>query len=82
MAPCAGDAFLLDSDKLEESNVRVEEMDKLDVIELDPVTFKYESGLIDVFRQVEDPHGIELNSVSYERNPAEPTQPIKVIEFV
>ena len=82
MAPCAGDAFLLDGDKLEESNVRVEEMDKLEVIDLDPVTFKYESGLIDVFRQVEDPHGIELNSVSYERNPAEPTQSIKVIEFV
>ena len=82
MAPCAGDDFLLDGDQLEKSNVRVEEMDKLEVIELDPVTFKYESGLIDVFRQVEDPHGIELNSVSYERNPAEPTEPIKVIEFV
>ena len=82
MAPCAGDTFLLDGDQLEKSNVRVEEMDKLEVIELDPVTFKYESGLIDVFRQVEDPHGIELNSVSYERNPAEPTQPMKVIEFV
>ena len=81
MAPCAGDAFALDTDQLEISNVRVEEMDKLEVINLDPATFKYESGLIEVFRQVEDPHGIELNSVLYQRNPAEPTQPIKVIEL-
>ena len=82
MAPCAGDAFLLDEDQLEKCNVRVEEMDKLEVIELDPANFKYEAGLIDVFRQVEDPHGIELNSVSYQRNPAEPTEPIKEIGFV
>ena len=81
MAPCAGEAYLLDTPQLEKSNVRVEEMDALEVIELNPSTFKYDAGLIDVFREVEDPHRIELSSVKFGRNPAEPTQPIKEIEF-
>ena len=81
MAPCAGEAFTLDTPQLEESNVKVEEMDALEVIELDAATFKYDAGLIDVYRDVEDPHGIELISVKFERNTAEPTQPFKVIEF-
>ena len=73
---------MLDDDQLEKSNVRVEEMDAVEVIELDAATVKYQAELIDIFRQVEDPHGIELSSVKFERNPAEPTQPIKEIEFV
>ena len=73
---------MLDDDQLEKSNVRVEEMDAVEVIELDAATVKYQAELIDIFRQVEDPHGIELSSVKFERTPAEPTQPIKEIEFV
>ena len=41
MAPCAGEAFQLDDARLEKSNVKVEEMDAVEVIELDPATFKY-----------------------------------------
>ena len=50
MAPCAGEAFELDAKVLEQMNTKVEEMDALEVIELDPATFKYDQGLIDVFR--------------------------------
>ena len=35
---------------LEQTNTKVEEMDAFDVIDVDPATFKYEAGLIDVFR--------------------------------
>ena len=50
MAPCAGEAFELDAKALEQMNTKVEEMDALEVIELDPATFKYDAGLIEVFR--------------------------------
>ena len=52
MAPCAGEAFMLNDAQLEKSNVRVEEMDAVEVIELDAATVKYQAELIDVFRQV------------------------------
>ena len=48
VAPCAGEDFELNREVLAQMNQRVEEMDKLEVIELNSATFKYEHGLIDV----------------------------------
>ena len=66
IAACAGEAFALDYELLDLQNARVEEMDANELIELDPATFKYEAGLIEVYRQCEDPFSNELASVKFE----------------
>ena len=38
---CAGESFALDTQKLAQMNERVEEMDRVEIVELDPTTFKY-----------------------------------------
>ena len=38
---CAGDSFAIDSQTLEQMNQRIEEMDRVEIVELDPSTFKY-----------------------------------------
>lgn len=42
IAVCAGPSFELDVDELNHANERLEEMDRVEVIELDQATFKYE----------------------------------------
>ena len=66
LAECAGEAFELDTNLLDQKNQRIEEQDADVVIELDPNTFKYASGLIDVYRGIEDPFSNELASVKFE----------------
>ena len=56
-------------------------MDRVEVIELDQATFKYERGLVDVFRAIEDPFTNELKELSFEANPAEPSAPTSIIKF-
>lgn len=82
MAVCAGPEFELSTDLLAETNERVEEMDRVEVIELDQSTFKYQKGLVEVFRSVEDPFSNEVMKLSFEPNPAEPTAPISTVELV
>ena len=81
MAYCAGESFALDRNDLASANERLEEMDRVEVIELDQATFKYDKGLVDVFRAVEDPFRNELQEVSFEANPAEPSAPTTNIKF-
>lgn len=40
-AVCAGPQFSLDTQMLESMNQRVEEMDRVEIVELEPSTFKY-----------------------------------------
>ena len=65
MAVCAGEAYALNDQELAEANEKVEEMDRVEVIELDQATFKYEKGLVDVFRAVEDPFGNEFKTLGF-----------------
>lgn len=51
----AGDDFQLDKDELRKVSDFVKEMDTIDVLQLDPATFKYPDGLTHVMREVEDP---------------------------
>ena len=81
IASCAGPEFQLDTDELNDANERIEEMDRVEVIELDQATFKYERGLVDVFRAIEDPFTNELKELSFEANPAEPSAPTSIIKF-
>ena len=60
----------------------MEEKDRVEVIDLDAATFKYERGLCDTFMGLADPFRNELEAVSFEHNPAEPSQPTSEIKFV
>lgn len=62
-------------------NTLVEEMDKLEVIEVDAATFRYQDELVSVYRSIADPFGNQLLEVSYEPNPTDMTQLTKTIGF-
>ena len=40
-------------------------MDTIDVLKLDPATFKYADGLIRVFRDVEDPFSRDISKLEF-----------------
>ena len=56
-------------------------MDKLEVIEVDAATFKYQTEIVDVYRQIADPFGNQLLGVEYEPNPNDMSQLTKTIRF-
>ena len=66
MTECAGEAFELDTDLLDQMNQRIAEQDDEVVIELDPNNFKYANELIDAYRKVQDPFENELVEVKYD----------------
>jgi len=69
VAPCAGPAFAFQHEKIAELNSLVEEMDKLEVIEINASSFDYQDEIIAVFRSIADPFDNQLKEVSYEPNP-------------
>ena len=73
MAQCAGEGFEFDHARLAELNNVVEEMDKVEVIEVDAATYRYQDEIIDVCRSISDPFGIQLREMSYEPNPTDMT---------
>lgn len=50
IAKCAGEDFAFDHASLAQLNSRVEEMDKVDEIEIDAAGYKYQDEIIDVAR--------------------------------
>ena len=43
---------------------------------------EYKGSIIDVFKSIEDPFGIEIENgvMDYEQNPSEPTKPQKTVQ--
>ena len=80
-APCAGPDFAMPTEKFEQLNQQVEEMDKLEVIQIDAATFDYQEEIVSVFRSIADPFSNQLTGVSYEPNPNDMTQLTKQIGF-
>ena len=56
----SGDGFQLDAAELREISDYVKEMDTIDVIKLDPATFKYADNLTKILRDVEDPFARDI----------------------
>ena len=56
-------------------------MDKLEVIEVDAATFKYQTELVSVYRSIADPYTNQLTQVSYEPNPQDMSKLNKVVDF-
>lgn len=81
MARCAGPAYAFDTERLAKMNEHVEEMDKLEVIEVDAATFKYPVELVEVYRNIADPYGNQLGRMSYEPNPQDMSNLTKTVEF-
>lgn len=79
---CAGPEFAFDHAKLAQLNNIVEEMDKVEVIEVDATGYRYQDEIIDVCRSISDPFGIQLNEISYEPNPTDMTALTKTVQFV
>jgi len=55
VAPCAGSEFSLDTDKLTAMNTQVDEMDRVEQVEVDAATFRYQEELVNVYRNIADP---------------------------
>jgi len=79
VAQCAGEGFEFDHTRLAELNNVVEEMDKVEVIEVDAASYRYQDEIIDVCRSISDPFGIQLREMSYEPNPTDMTQLTKTV---
>ena len=60
--------------RLAQLNTIVEEMDKLEVIEVDAANFSYQNELADVCRKIIDPFANQLTEVAYEPNPNDMTK--------
>ena len=61
----AGAEFDLDNTQLDKVAAQLAEMDAVNVIELDPAKIKYAEGLVQVFRDVEDPFNKELGEIKF-----------------
>ena len=57
VAPCAGPEFAFQHDTLATLNLQIEEMDKIDVVNVDAASFQYPEEIVSVFRQIADPFG-------------------------
>jgi hypothetical protein len=53
-------------DELESLNEQLEEMDRLDNIELKADKIRYDNTLIQVYREIEDPYTNQLRHVKYD----------------
>lgn len=62
----SGDAYQLDPVELSEVSEYVKDMDTIDVLLLNPATFKYADGLTKVMRQVEDPFEREIAGLTFQ----------------
>ena len=82
VSECAGPEFAFDAAKLVTMNDQVEEMDKVELIDLDAASFKYQDELVNVFRSIADPFGNQLREVGYEPNPTDMNALTKTIGFV
>jgi hypothetical protein len=71
VAPCAGPIFAFDHAKVAELNEQVEEMDRVEEINVDGATIKYQQELINVFRNIADPFNNQIVKVEYEPNPSD-----------
>ena len=48
----------------------------LEIVKLDANTCAYKKNLLEIYRQMEDPFGTEIEGVlDYEQNPSDPTKP-------
>ena len=81
VAQCAGPEFAFDVGRLAQLNTIVEEMDKLEVIEVDAANFSYQNELVDVCRNIIDPFANQLTEVAYEPNPNDMTKLTKQIGY-
>lgn len=77
----AGDDFQLDPVELRDVSNYVKEMDTIDVLQLDPASFKYPDGLTRVLRDVEDPFSRDIANLVFQQNPANPTKLIKALDL-
>lgn len=57
-------------------------MDRVEIIELDQATFKYEKGLVEIYRGVADPYSNIVSELSFEANPAAPENPTTNVKFI
>ena len=57
----------LDEEKMDFYNQHLEEVERMNELELDPHTINYQECLLDSFKTIEDPFGTEIESLNYER---------------
>ena len=62
----AGEAFQLDPEELAAVSEYVNDMDTIDVLQLNPATFKYAEGLTKVMREVEDPFERDIKGLTFQ----------------
>lgn len=62
----AGDAFQLDPVELKEVADFVTEMDTINVLQLNPATFKYADGLTQLMKDCEDPFQRDIQSLVFQ----------------
>lgn len=56
-------------------------MDRVELIEVDGATFRYQEELVSVYRNIADPFANQLVDLDYEPNPTDMTQLTKTIRF-
>ena len=65
------------SEVMEENREQmVSNTEELTIVKLDPNTCDYKKHIISIYRNMEDPFGIEIEGVlDYEQNPSDPSKP-------
>ncbi len=56
-------------------------MDRVEVIEVDAATFRYQEELVSNYRSIADPFSNQLVELDYEPNPTDMSQLTKTIKF-